>query len=120
MRDDAPRRTGYRYRGFESGLRRTNGKPKPAYSAFASPLAAERYGNRDVLWGRIRPEPTTVKVTMQVKRKGQRKWSTLRKLTTTSRGVFGLSTRHRSGQRFRVRWTDSAGHRHTGPPIKSY
>jgi len=120
MRDDAPRTKGYRYRGFESGLRRNNGKAKPAYSAFSNPLAAERYGKRDVLWGRIRPEATTVKVTLQVKRKGQKKWSTLRELTTTSRGVYGLSTHHRSGQRFRVRWKDAAGHRHTGPPIKSY
>jgi Cellulase (glycosyl hydrolase family 5) len=120
MRDDAPRTSGYRYRGFESGLRRNNGKPKPAYTAFASPLAAERYGKRDVLWGRIRPETDSVKVTLQVRRKGAKKWSTLRKLTTTARGIYGLSTRHRNGQRFRVRWTGSDGHRHTGPPIKSY
>ena len=120
MRDDAPRRSGYRYRGFESGLRRHNGKAKPAYKAFANPLAAERYGNRDVLWGRIRPETDAVKVTIQVKRKGERKWAKLRKLTTTSRGVYGFSTTHRKGQQFRVRWTDSAHHRHTGPPIRSY
>ena len=30
MRDDAPRSSGYRYRGFESGLRRNNGRKKPA------------------------------------------------------------------------------------------
>jgi hypothetical protein len=119
MRDDAPRTSGYRYRGFESGLRRNNGKAKPSYKAFANPLAAERYGKRDVLWGRIRPETDSVKVTIQVKRKG-RKWSKLRNLTTTSRGVYGFSTRHRRDQTFRVRWRDSAGHRHTGPPIKSY
>jgi hypothetical protein len=120
MRDDAPRTSGYRYRGFESGLRRNNGKAKPAYKAFGNPLAAERYGKRDVLWGRIRPETDSVKVTLQVKRKGAKKWSTLRRLTTTSRGVYGLSTRHRKNQRFRVQWTGSDGRRHTGPPIKSY
>ena len=41
-------------------------------------------------------------------------------VTTTSRGVYGFSTRHRSDQTFRVRWRDSAGHRHTGPAIRSY
>ena len=46
MRDDAPRTSGYRYRGFESGLRRTNGKKKPAYKAFPNPLAVERYGKQ--------------------------------------------------------------------------
>jgi hypothetical protein len=120
MRDDAPRTSGYRYRGFESGLRRNNGKPKPAYKAFANPLAAERYGKRDVLWGRIRPESDSVPVTIEVKRKGAKKWSKLRSLKTTSRGVYGLSTRHRKDQRFRVRWTGSDHRRHTGPPIKSY
>ena len=39
MRDDAPRSSGYRYRGFESGLRRNNGQRKPAYRAFPNPLA---------------------------------------------------------------------------------
>ena len=120
MRDDSPRTSGYRYRGFESGLRRSNGTAKPAYKAFANPLAVERYGKRDVLWGRIRPQAGETKVTIEVRRKGKKSWSRLRALSTTSRGVFGLSTRHRNGQRFRVRWTDNANHRHTGPPIKSY
>ena len=35
MRDDPPRTSGLtRYRGFESGLRRSNGAKKPAYKAF--------------------------------------------------------------------------------------
>ena len=119
MHDDAPRTSGYRYRGFESGLRKFNGTKKPAYKAFPNPLAAERYGKRDVLWGRIRPETDSVKVTIQVKRKGK-KWTKLRTLTTTSRGVYGLSTRHRKGQRFRVRWTGADHRRHTGPPIRAY
>ena len=54
MRDDAPRTSGYRYRGFESGLRRNDGRKKPAYNAFSSPLAVERARNHDVLWGRSR------------------------------------------------------------------
>ena len=37
MRDDAPREEGYRFRGFESGLRRNDGRAKPAYRAFAEP-----------------------------------------------------------------------------------
>jgi hypothetical protein len=120
MRDDAPRTKGFRYRGFESGLRRNNGKKKPAYAAFANPLAAERYGKRDVLWGLIRPQSGRTAVTIQVRRKGAKKWSKLRTLTTTARGVYGLTARHRNGQQFRVQWTSTDGHRHTGPPIKSY
>jgi Cellulase (glycosyl hydrolase family 5) len=120
MRDDAPRTSGYRYRGFESGLRRSNGAKKPAYKAFANPLAAERYGKQDVLWGLIRPQAGKTKVTIQVRKKGKKAWSKLRSLTTTVRGVYGLTARHRNGQQFRVQWTSTDGHRHTGPPIKSY
>jgi cellulase (glycosyl hydrolase family 5) len=120
MRDDAPRTSGYRYRGFESGLRRNNGKAKPAYKAFASPLAAEVSRNHDNLWGRIRPETAPTKVTIEVRRKGKKSWSTLRTVTTTARGVFGLSTTHRKGSRYRVRWTGADKRRHTGPPIAAY
>jgi hypothetical protein len=120
MRDDAPRRSGYRYRGFESGLRRSNGRKKPAYSAFFSPLAAERYGRRDVLWGRIRPRDERQRVTIEVRRKGKHKWSKLRTLSTNSHGVFGLSATHRKGQSFRVRWTSASGRSRVGPPIQSY
>jgi hypothetical protein len=120
MRDDLPRSSGYRYRGFESGLRRSNGKAKPAYKAFANPLAVERSRNHDVLWGRIRPETTPTKVTIQIRRKGKKSWSTLRTVTTTSRGVFGLSTVHRNGSRYRVRWTGADKRRHTGPAVSAF
>jgi len=120
MRDDAPRTKGFRYRGFESGLRRTNGKKKPAYAAFANPLAAEHSGKHDVLWGLIRPQSGRTSVTIQVRRKGAKKWSKLRTLNTTARGVYGLTSRHRNGQQYRVQWTSTDGHRHTGPPIKAF
>ena len=62
MRDDAPRDEGYRFRGFESGLRRNSGARKPAYRAFPNPLAVERYGPTDVLWGLIRPQTGVTRV----------------------------------------------------------
>jgi hypothetical protein len=120
MRDDAPRTSGFRYRGFESGLRRTNGKKKPAYKAFPNPLAAEHSGKHDVLWGLLRTQSGRTSVTIQVRRKGSKKWSKLRTLSTTARGVYGLTARHRNGQQFRVQWTSTDGHRHTGPPIRAF
>jgi hypothetical protein len=120
MRDDTPREEGYRFRGFESGLRRHNGQRKPAYRAFPNPLAAERYGPSDVLWGLIRPQPGVTRVTVQVRRPGKRNWTVLRRLRTTSRGVWGLRARHRKGQEYRVRWTSSAGRSFTGPAIRAY
>lgn len=120
MRDDQPREEGYRFRGFESGLRRSNGMRKPAYRAFPNPLAVERYGPTDVLWGLIRPQPGVTEVTIEVRRKGKRRWTRLKRLSTTTRGVYGLRATHREGQAFRVRWTSAAGKAYTGPPIKAY
>ena len=120
MRDDAPRDEGYRFRGFESGLRRHNGLRKPAYRAFPNPLAVERYGPSDVLWGLIRPQPGVTTVTIQVRRPGKRNWRVLRRLNSTSRGVWGMSARHRKGQEYRVRWTSKAGRGYTGPATSAY
>jgi hypothetical protein len=120
MRDDAPRDEGYRFRGFESGLRRSNGARKPAYRAFPNPLAVERYGATDVLWGLIRPQAGVTEVTIERRRARSRKWTVLRRLKTTSRGVYGLQADHRDGQHFRVRWTAADGRSFTGPPIRAY
>ena len=46
MSDDPPRVDGYRYGGFESGLRDSDGKAKPAYEGFRLPLAVEIYGDQ--------------------------------------------------------------------------
>ena len=119
MRDDAPREEGYRFRGFESGLRRNNGQRKPAYRAFPNPLAVERYGPSDVLWGLIRPQPGVTRVTIEVRRPG-RSWRVLRRLNTTSHGVWGLRATHRNKQEYRVRWTDANGKAYTGPAIRAY
>jgi hypothetical protein len=120
MRDDAPREEGYRFRGFESGLKRNNGQRKPAYRAFPNPLAVERYGPTDVLWGLIRPQSGVTRVTIEARRPGRRQWRVLRRLNTTSRGVYGLRANHRKGQEYRVRWTATSGKRYTGPPIRAY
>ena len=120
MRDDAPRPDGYRYRGFESGLRTSDGRAKPAYRAFANPLAVERYGRSDVLWGLLRPQRSATRVEIQVRRPGSRRWQRLRRLTTTATGVYGLRVRHRNRQLYRVRWTMKSGQRRTGPPVRAY
>jgi hypothetical protein len=120
MRDDAPREEGYRFRGFESGLRRNNGQRKPAYRAFPNPLAVERYGRTDVLWGLIRPQSGVTRVTIEVRRPGRLSWRVLRRLNTTSRGVYGLQARHRNKQDYRVRWTSQDGRGYTGPAIRAY
>ena len=70
LSDDPPRSEGYRYGGFESGLRSADGKAKPAYEGFRLPLAVEVYGTSDVLWGLVRPQRAVSKVTIERKPKG--------------------------------------------------
>jgi hypothetical protein len=113
MRDD--RRRG----GFQTGLRTADGRKKPAYAAFRIPLAVERYGRRDVLWGLVRPYRQTTRVVIQ-SRVGGKRWKTIKRKRTSSRGVYGLLVRHRKGVSYRVRWTSPEGKRYTGPPIRAY
>ena len=112
MSDDPPRSSGYRYGGFESGLRSADGKEKPAYKGFRLPLSVERYGNRDVLWGLVRPERSQTQVTIEY-RTAAGQWKTLKTLTTTSAGVYALNTARK--RHYRVKWTSPSGTTYTGP-----
>ena len=119
LRDDQPRKgpRSQRYSGFETGLRTSKGTKKPAYNAFILPLAATRYGARDVLWGRVRPAtgPTQVTIEHQI---GSGRWKRLTALQTS--GVYGLGTAHHSKHRYRAKWTRPDGVTITGPPIRAY
>jgi hypothetical protein len=121
LHDDRPRKGNRveRYSGFESGLRRSGGKAKPAYDAFRLPLAVEAYGRSDVLWGRVRPSPARTQVTILASPRKGRPFKELRTLTTNRRGVFGLRAKHRKRQRYRVRWTAPDGKVWLGPPIRA-
>ena len=121
LSDDKPRKGSRveRYGGFESGLRRSNGKAKPSLAAFRLPLAAEAYGRSDVLWGRVRPQPARTKVTILASRRKGRPFKPLRTVTTNHRGVFGLRAKHHDKQRYRVQWTAPDGKVWRGPPIRA-
>jgi hypothetical protein len=120
MRDDQPKKgvpKDQRFPGFETGLRTSKGKKKPAYNAFILPLAATRYGSRDVLWGRVRPATGPTEVTIEHKI-GNGKWKRLTALQTG--GTYGFATAHRSKHRYRAKWTRPDGVTITGPPIRAY
>ena len=122
LSDDRPRpgNRAARYSGFESGLRHSDGRAKPAYDGFRLPLSAENYGRSDVLWGRARPSTGRTKVTILRSPGKGKPFQELRTLETNSRGVFGLKTTHRRDQRYRVRWTAPDGRVWMGPPIRPY
>jgi hypothetical protein len=103
MRDDRSRG------GFQTGLETYTGKRKPAYRAYPLPLAVEQSGSRDLLWGLVRPDRHRTTVTIQSRRGGKGRWTTLRRVPTGSTGVYALSTRHRKGTQYRVRWGSLTG-----------
>jgi hypothetical protein len=119
MYDDKPRRGSrlQRYSGFETGLKTSKGRKKPAYDGFILPLAVKQYGSSDVLWGRVRPATGPTQVTIQSK-VGKGRWKRLTVLTTS--GVYGFRAVHRSKQRYRAKWKRPGGGTITGPPIRAY
>jgi hypothetical protein len=119
MRDDKPRKGSRleRYSGFETGLKTSSGRRKPAYDGFMLPLAVKRYGSSDVLWGRVRPATGPTEVTVQHK-VGGGGWKELKVVTTS--GVYGLRADHARKQRYRAEWKRPGGGTITGPPIRAY
>ena len=121
MADDDPDAGGGRFGGFESGLRLADGRAKPAYDAFRTPLAVTDYGRSDVVWGLIRPvrgQPT--RAVVQYRNPGAKAYRDLRPVQTNARGTFGFRTSSRSGRRYRIQWTAPDGTVFTGPPVRAY
>jgi hypothetical protein len=96
-----------RYPGFESGLRRNDGRAKPALTGFRLPLAALRRGSRVALWGLVRPAAGPTPVRVEYSSGGS--WRRLFSTTTDARGYFQRNVPFRSGRRYRVAWTGADG-----------
>jgi hypothetical protein len=110
LRDDPPQPDAplpARYPGFESGLRRNDGRSKPALTGFRLPLAALRRGSQVSLWGLVRPATGRTRVTVEY-RSGD-SWRRLFTTTTDSRGYFLRRATFRSGRRYRIAWTAPDG-----------
>ena len=110
MRDDLPR-TGVpafeRYSGFESGLRFSDGRAKPALDGYRLPLAAARSGGGVALWGLVRPAHG--RTTVRVEYHGSGGWKKLLSKRTDGRGAWQARTRYVSGRVYRVRWKSFTG-----------
>lgn len=122
MRDDFPRvgvPISERYRGFESGLRMSNGEPKLAYEGFRLPLVALRTATRTSLWGLVRPARAATAVVLDY-RDGAGPWRQLKMLRTTESGSWTTSTPSTATRRYRVRWAAADGTVHIGPSTRSY
>jgi hypothetical protein len=92
--------------GWQSGLLRVSGVPKPSYRAFSLPLAQEaRHGSQTLLWGQVRPGKGRRAYRLQKRLNGRWVWygSTAR---TSSTGFFRRTVLGRPRDRFRV-WAPS-------------
>jgi hypothetical protein len=123
MRDDQPRPGSEyaRYSGFESGLRRADGRTKPSYSAYRVPLVVRRTSRSRVhLWGLVRPHSGRERVRVEIRRRGRKHWHRLLSDTTNRHGYWSHAARYRAHTWYRVGWEDASGHLHHGPRTRTY
>jgi hypothetical protein len=123
MRDDLPRKGSrlVRYSGFESGLRRSNGRSKPAYAGFRLPLVAKRLGRTRLrLWGLVRPAEGSTSVRIESRGRASRRWRPVKQVRTNRRGYWATITRHRRGRTYRVRWRAPDGTTYRGARTRPY
>lgn len=105
--------------GFQTGLETAAGRPKPLYSSWPLPLTVGKRGHGYSLWGLVRPTPGSTKATILVKRKGAKKYTTLRTVTTNALGYWSFNSSTR-GTAWRVRWVSPTGVKYEGSPIAAY
>jgi hypothetical protein len=103
--DDPPRKgpANEKWAGFQTALRFTSGKKKPAYTAFKFPIVVKKRRRGVVVWGRVRPG--NGKRSVQLQRKGA--GNSGPRIKTNSNGYFTVK-RKESG-RYRFRAYDSSG-----------
>jgi hypothetical protein len=96
---DEPRSKGG-YGGWQSGLRYTNGGPKPALAHFDTPFQLDAARNR--LWGQVRPGGRETVVVQQRPHKSGG-WRTLATVQTDARGYWTLVRHLRPGTAYRFK-----------------
>jgi len=103
MYDDPPGEgvdEGVVWSGFQTGLRFTDGRRKPAWEAFRLPIVVHTRGpGRALVWGRVRPGEGRRTVRLEARRGGD--WRQVAELQTDDAGYF--ETRLRRAPRYRYR-----------------
>ena len=96
--DGAESGTGFSaFREFQSGLLFRDGRPKPAFRAFAQPVVLA--GSR--LWGQVRPGGAHM-VAIERRAPGRRRFRVVRQVATDGLGYFTAPAR--GGGSWRFRW----------------
>jgi len=95
------------------------GTPKPLYYSWPLPLTVTKRGHGYSLWGLVRPASGSTKLTVLVRRKGAKRYSTLMAVSTSSLGYWSSSS-STQGTAWRVRWVSPSGVKYEGSPIAAY
>jgi hypothetical protein len=95
---------------FNTGLRRLDGRPKPAWAAFRMPLVVTRLSSSLVeVWGNVRPADGRVRPEVQAIGAGGRR--VVRRSLTNRSGYYRFLLRRRNAAklRYRAAWTSPTG-----------
>ncbi len=119
LRDDESGSGASKYSGFESGLRTTGGKAKPALDGFRLVLSAKATSAGTTLWGLVRPAGGAVSARLQYRSGSSGRWTALTTVRTNSLGFFTLRTKTVKSRQYRVLWTNPAGTELAGPGTRA-
>jgi hypothetical protein len=121
-RDEPIRRdsVGDKYAGWQSGLRFVNDKAKPSLRTFANPFFISQRANSRLarVWGQVRPG-TSHRVTVQRRKAGVRRWTTVATLSTNGSGYWTLKQTIRSSTDYRFTWQPTDAYGAPAGPIKA-
>jgi hypothetical protein len=91
---------------FNTGLRRTNGKAKPALKAYRLPIWVTRSGSKIKVWGQVRPGGSGQTVQIQ---NGNKKFRTVKTVRTGRKGYFEVRIGRKAGKKWKLLWKDPSG-----------
>jgi hypothetical protein len=110
LRDDPVVRRGRSYGGWQSGLRRVNDRPKPAYRAFLEPFVIDLPPGRSRgrFWGQIRPGSGIRTVTILRRSPGSSASRPIAVVRTDANGYWSRTLPVQRRARYRFGWEDAA------------
>ena len=108
------------YAGWQSGLRFRDDRAKPSLKSFANPFFIDQKpGSRAArLWGQVRPG-ITHSVTVQRRKAGSTRWTTVRVVATNGDGYWTLNQTVSATTDYRFRWQPTDAYGANAGPLKT-
>ncbi len=97
---------------FNTGLRRSGGARKPAWTAYRMPIVVtRRSASRVAVWGQARPARGRARVSVYAKERGRSGWRRIARRRTNPQGFLRLVVHGRgeAARRYQLRWRAPGG-----------